>query len=406
MKPKPNILQLIDSFQQGGTERQAVQLTRLLHASGRYRVHVACLNSNGPLRGEVEALQLGEIPEFPLKSFYDANAFKQLRSFSQVLRRREIDLIHVHDFYTNIFGMAAAALARVPVRIASRRETDPSRSFSQRFIERRAYNVAHAVVANAEAIREQLISEGVPARKVVTVYNGIDIERVASGHPISRAEALSAVGLPTDEGRRFVTIIANMRKPPGGPAPYKDQQTFLRAAQLVNAAVPDAVFVLAGEGELQEELRALAAELGISAVTIFLGRCSRVRELLSVSDVCVLSSKSTEGFSNSIIEYMAAARPVVATDVGGAREQIVDGETGYIVAPGDSSTMGARIIELLQNPARAQTMGQSGYERVRQMFSCEAQLARTEALYQKELAAHGVPFTRPARTGENVIVGD
>src|SRR5881227_2061783 len=100
---KRNVLQLIGSFHQGGSERQAVQLARLLHESGRYRVHLATLDRGGLLRGEVERLEIGEIPEYRLTSFYNRNALAQVRRFARLLREREIDIIHTHDFYTNIF---------------------------------------------------------------------------------------------------------------------------------------------------------------------------------------------------------------------------------------------------------------------------------------------------------------
>jgi glycosyltransferase involved in cell wall biosynthesis len=170
----------------------------------------------------------------------------------------------------------------------------------------------------------------------------------------------------------------------------KDHPTFLRAARRVRDAVPDAAFVLAGEGRLSEELRAYTAELGLAEDVFFTGRCERVGDLLSVSDVCVLSS-TAEGFSNSILEYMAAARPVVATDVGGAREAIEEGETGYVVAPGDDEAMAARITDLLLDPERARRMGERGRRVVEEKFSCEAQLSHTEALYESLLEKRALP---------------
>ena len=388
---KPNVLQLIGSFHQGGSERQAVQLTRLLHESGGYRVHVACLNGEGVLRPDVERLGLGDIAEYPLNSFYDRKTAIQLRRFARLLREREIDLLHTHDFYTNVFGMAAAALARVPVRIASRRGTTGMQTAAQMRVERGAFRLAHAVVANAQAVRRQLIEEGLRAEKVVTVYNGLDMRRVSPQPGVGRDEALAMFNLPRDKGRRFVTIVANMRHP------VKDYPTFLRAARRVRAAFPEAAFVLAGEGELTESLRAQAAGLGLETDAFFIGRCERVAELLLVADVCVLSSRS-EGFSNSIIEYMAAGRAVVATDVGGAREVIEEGETGYLVKAEDDETMAARIISLLADPARARIMGERGRRVIRQRFSCEAQLERTRNLYDRLLAREGAP----AKTAQRI----
>ncbi len=376
MPVKQNILHMIDSFHQGGTERQAVQLIRLLHDSGQYRMHVACLDGGGVLRGEVEGLGLGEIPEFRLTSFYDRNALVQLRRLTHLLRERRIDVVHTHDFYTNVFGMAAATLAQVPVRIASRRETLGMRSGAQKKIERFAYRLAHAIVANAEAVRDQLVIEGVREKKIQVVHNGLDLARISLSANLKREEILSMFGLP--EGKRFVTIVANLRHP------VKNHPMFLRAAQQVRAAVSDAAFVLAGEGELTRELRDMAAALGLAKDVFFTGRCEKVAELLSVSEICALSSKA-EGFSNSLLEYMAAGKPVVATDVGGARETVIEAETGYLVASGDDRAMAERLIALLSDPERARKMGERGRRVVENNFSCQAQLERTEGLYGRLL---------------------
>jgi glycosyltransferase involved in cell wall biosynthesis len=145
--------------------------------------------------------------------------------------------------------------------------------------------------------------------------------------------------------------------------------------------------VLAGEGELLEPMRRLAFQLGLQDRTFFVGRCLQIAELLAVSDVCVLSSKF-EGFSNAILEYMAAGRPVVATDVGGAREAVIDGETGYLVAAGDVAGMASRIVRLLQNHELRQSLGERGQRIVEQKFSTDAQLRKTEELYSQLLKKH------------------
>ncbi|MDT5296465.1 MAG: hypothetical protein QOJ76_3345 [Acidobacteriota bacterium] len=375
---KSNVLLMVGSFHQGGSERQAVQVTRLLCESGRYNVHLACLDRSGPLLAEAEALGL-EIPSFPLTSFYDRNMAAQLRRFARYLRERRIMLVQTYDFYTNVFGMTGATLARVPARVAARRETDGVRTGAQKFVERRAFQLAHVIAANSDAVGRELVRDGVPARKIVTVYNGMDTRRVGPLPHLNRDEALASFGLPREGERRFVTIVANMRHA------AKDQATFLRAARRVRESVPEAAFVLAGEGELVESYRALAAELGLAGHVFFTGRCARVAELLAVSSVCVLSSRGVEGFSNSIIEYMAAARPVVATDVGGAAEAVADGETGYVVRPGDDDALAARVVELLRDTEKARAMGERGLGMVGEKFSCEAQLQRVESLYARLL---------------------
>jgi L-malate glycosyltransferase len=376
---KRKVLQLIGSFHQGGSELQAVQLSRLLHESGRYKVHVACLDSGGALRDCVERLEIGEVPEYRLTSFYNRNAVTQLRRFARLLSEREIDIIQTHDFYSNVFGMAAGRLARVPARIAARRETSGWRTAAQKVVERTAYRTANAIVANAEAVRDQLIKEGVRREKIAVVYNGLNHERVTVSREISRHEKLALLGLPQSNDCRFITIVANLRHP------VKDHSMFLRAASRVREAVPQARFVIAGEGPLIDDARAFAIELGLEQNLFFLGRCENVAELLSISDVCVLSSKA-EGFSNAILEYMAASRPAVVTDVGGAREAVIDGESGYLVRAGDDEQMGARIISLLLDPVKADSMGRRARRIIEEKFSLQAQLERTEKLYDQLLA--------------------
>src|SRR5262249_13797039 len=199
--------------------------------------------------------------------------------------------------------------------------------------------------------------------------------RIAVSPLRSRAEQFERLCLRLDPSRRLVTIVANLRE-------VKDHRTFLRAARRVRAELPDSAFVLAGDGPLLEPLKLFAAELGVADSTAFIGRCDRVADLLDASDVCVLSSRS-EGFSNSVLEYMAARRPVVATDVGGAQEAVAHNHCGYLVPPGDDQLMAARIVSLLQTPQQARTMGERGREIVERRFSCENQLESTERLYRE-----------------------
>ena len=380
---KARILQLVDSFNEGGSEWQALQLTRLLRDCGRYEVYLATLNSEGPLRTEAQSLVTG-ISSYPLTSFYNRNAFVQLRKFVAYLRENDIDLVQSHDFYTNIFGMTAGFLAGVPVRIASRRETNCMRNRPQLISQRMAYTLAHQVIANSEAVCKKLIDEGVRRKRITVIHNGIDTTRLETP-AVSRYESLKELGVSAACGfHRLVTIVANMRHE------VKDYPMFLRAAQLVKHSVPGTAFLLAGEGRLRSSIESLAEELGLRESVFFLGRCEKISHLLNASDVCVLSSRA-EGFSNSIIEYMAAGRAVVATSVGGAAEAIVEGETGYLVDSGDYIAMAKRLVSLLQNPATARAMGQKGKQRIEQNFSSGALLRNTETLYQRLLDASAKP---------------
>lgn len=375
----PAVLQLIGSFHQGGSERQAVQLTGLLQDDRTYGVFAATLNREGILRTELERRGLEPIPEFPLNSFFDLNFWRQARRCARFIAANRIKLIHTHDFYTNIFGMAAAMLSRGKiVRIASKRETGGMRSSGQKILEKQVFRFSDAIVVNSQAVREYLLREGVAAAKIEVIYNGLDLDRLTPPQITDRTRVCKLLGLPAGENIKFITLVANLRHE------VKNHPLFLRAAQKVVREFPAAHFVLAGEGELRAGLEALAGQLNIAGNTHFIGRCTNIPELLAVSDVCVLTSFA-EGFSNSILEYMAAGKAVVATDVGGAAEVVLDGETGFLIESDDDEMLAGRLLELLRDEEKARRFGKKGREIVEKKFSPATQLEKTLELYQRKL---------------------
>ncbi|MEO6655399.1 MAG: glycosyltransferase [Pyrinomonadaceae bacterium] len=374
---KKRILQFIGSFHQGGSELQAVSLTRLLQNEGSFEIYCATLNNDGILRAEMEEIGLPEIPEFLLTSFFNANFVRQVRRCAKHLRDNKIDLVHTHDFYTNVFGMAAATLGGVPVRVASKRETGAMRSSGQEFVEKLAFRRADSIVVNSSAVHDRLTRRGISAEKICTIYNGLDLERFAAIDR-DRVAVCQYFGLPADEDIRVVTLVANLRHV------VKNVPMLLRTAKRVLQSHPKTHFVIAGEGELEPQLKDLTASLGIADNVHFIGRCLDIPALLSVSYACVLTS-TAEGFSNSILEYMATGKPVIATNVGGAKEAIADSKTGYLVASDDDAAMAARLIELLDDTEKASRFGIDGKRLVRERFSQTAQLDGTIALYNTGL---------------------
>ncbi|MBK8302174.1 MAG: glycosyltransferase [Chloracidobacterium sp.] len=203
---KKRILQFIGSFHQGGSERQATALSCALKSEGTHDIYVATLNNDGVLRSGMEAAGFTDIPEFPLTSFFNASFVRQVRKCAAYLKDNKIDLVHTHDFYTNVFGMAAASLAGVPVKIASKRETGGMRSSSQEFVEKLAFGRSDAIVANSIAVRDHLTGRGISPDKIDVIYNGLDLSRFENAE-----SSREKFGLPTDENIRFVTLVANLR---------------------------------------------------------------------------------------------------------------------------------------------------------------------------------------------------
>ena len=369
-----NVLQFIGSFHQGGSERQAVQLTRLLHEDKTHRIFAATLNKEGVLLDEAEKIGLPSIPEFKLASFYDANFIRQLKNCARFIKENKIEIVHTHDFYTNVFGIAAARLANVKLKIASKRETAGMRSRFQKIIEKRIFKIADKIVANSEAVKKYLLHESISAEKINVIYNGLDLQRLTPKE-FDRKKICQELGLPNCENVKFITLVANLRHT------VKNQPMFLRVAEKILQKFPETHFIIAGEGELKETLEILAKDLKIAENTHFIGRCRIVPELLSVSFACVLTSFN-EGFSNSILEYMAAGKPVVATRVGGANEAIIENETGFLVESDDAETMANHLIKFLSDEEKAAKFGANAKKNVTEKFSLESQLKKTLELYE------------------------
>lgn len=376
--PSPiSVLHLITSLEEGGTERQALQLMQLQRATGRFRVSLAVLDHGQTLLEEFRAAvgeRLGEPQRYPLVRFAHPRTVRQGWRLARWLRQHRVDVLHTHGFYANVFGLPVGALAGVPIRVGAKREQLQLRDPLRRRLELRALRSATCVVANCHAIREELESAGLPASRLRVVYNAVDPARVhaSSSPPAQLADRHD----PQQRGERVpcVTLIANCR------LAAKDQDTFLRAAHRLHGTGESVRFVIAGDGPRLSALRALADTMGLGGVVRFVGRAIDVASLLVETDVGVLSSRS-EGFPNVVLEYMAAGRPVVATDVGGVREAVVHGQTGYLVAPGDDQALADRVAALLHDPVLARAMGDAGMQRVHDCFSPHRMLEEMEAAY-------------------------
>jgi len=220
--------------------------------------------------------------------------------------------------------------------------------------------------------------ENLPPKKIEVIYNGLDLSEYQQ---ILKTKQLREE-LGVVNGAPLVGLIANFN------FEIKGHIYFLGAAKKILEKVPDAKFVLVGDGPLRSHYEEVARDLNIKRDVYFLGKRTDVPTIISNLDVSVLSS-TNEGFSNVIMESMAAGKPVVATNVGGSREMVTDGVTGYLVPPADSQSMAGAIINLLQNPDKAMAMGSAGREVVKERFTVETMVKKYEELYFSLLKDRG-----------------
>ncbi len=371
---RPRVMLFTDSFIRGGTERQFVETLKHLDRQ-KYEIIVGCLHKRGPLLGDVQSFGF-EIVEFPIRSLYKKDTVRWFWRLVRFLRNNRIAMLHAFDFYTVLFAVPAGRLARVPVVLATRRELLDLRGKWQQRAVRVGCWLATGVVANSRAAAANLFSERRNGTKVTIIPNSVD--RNVFRSTVSPGEIRRQLGLR--ENVPVVGVLAALR-------PEKDLQTFLSAAARVSKEMPEAQFLVIGDGTERSKLEQYAFDLGLSDHISFLGDQTEVANLLAALDVCVLSSL-TESLPNAVLEAMTMGRPVVATNVGGTPELVVDGETGYLVPIRDAEAMACRILELLRNAERRRAMGQAGLERTQEHFSPEVMKMRLESLYDRLLREH------------------
>jgi glycosyltransferase involved in cell wall biosynthesis len=353
---------VLASFVPGGTERQMTELICRLDRS-RFAVHTVCFRREGLWLPKVEAAA-GTPIEFPLRSLQKPAVVGLARCFARWCRDQQIALVQTCDLYANIFALPAAALARVPVRIGSRRGiVNPARRAGLGTLQRAAYAFAHRVVANSHAAVECLRRERVPACRIQMIANGIDCDTFDPA--------------PHRERRRVITTVANLR-------PGKGHEVLLRAARRVIARVPDVRFELVGDGELRPALERLAADLEVSRHVAFLGHRHDVPTRLAHSDLFAFPS-FMESSPNGVIEAMAARLPVVATNVGGIPEMIENGRNGLLVPAGNDQALAEALLRLIDRPHEAAALADAARQTIETRYSIDRMVSDFEALYMREL---------------------
>lgn len=387
LPPQISVAVFLTGFEPGGTERQMIELVRLLDPS-RFTVHVACFDRRGAWLPRV-AECAASIVEFPIRGFAHPGTMPALLRFARWCRRERIEVLQTCDFYANIFGLPGAALAGVPVRIGSRRDLNPDKSPAQIRLQRQAYRCATRVVANCAAARGILLAEGLAPASIAVIPNGVDRPRHASAGLLSIAANQRSLPAVAAEQRRRVITVANLR-------PEKNHETLIAAADLLSAHFPDVEFQIVGDGPRRSELEALVRSRRLDDRVSFLGHREDVGRLLSEASIFALPSRS-EAFPNGAIEAMAAGLPVVASAVGGLLDLIEHGRTGLLVEPGNPTALADALRQLLTNQTAAARIGEHARAHVQQRYSFERMVKAFEDLYLAGLPARSLSAARRAQ---------
>ena len=310
--------------------------------------------------------------------------WRALRRMLSIIREGRFDLVHTDGPRNTLYGGIASALAGIPlvwhIRSSDR---DP--------YDRLLYRLCSKLILVADALRGRFDFARGDA-KFVTIHNGVDLDEFRAGE--SPASVLDRCGCRPGD-----IVIGCF----GRVEPMKGQASLVEAVGKVLARHRNARLLLCGEltdESYREHCEGIGRRHGIADRVRFLGHRSDVAEVLSAADVAVLPSLSGEAFPRAVIEAMAMGRPVVATDVGGTREAIVEGVTGFVVPPGDPEALADRIGRLMGDAAMRAAMGQAAGRRAEECFSIGKNVRATERLYRAMMNGAAAGCTGAAQGGD------
>lgn len=375
---KISILYLIDQLRNmGGAEGNLVNILSHLDPQ-RFRYSLYTFQLESPLKELLQEKNLicNLIP-YPTSI---SGLIKYL-ALARKLRSQEIDILHSYFESSDIWGTLLAKLAGISVIISSKRDLGFLKSKKVLLAYRLINPFITKVISVSEAVKRQVaIQEQLSENKIVTIYNGVDLGKF--GNSNHRPGLREKLGL--NPYSAVVGLLANIK-------PIKGIEFYIQAAARIVKQFPEAQFIIIGgcipTTECQsyfQKLRWLVTELRLEKNLFFLGERSDVPELLALIDISVLTSLS-EGFSNTVIESMAAGKPLVVTDVGGNSEAVIHQQTGFVVPPKNIDKLVEAIIILLTDRNLTEKMGRAGQIRAQELFSMETMISKVEELYQSTL---------------------
>lgn len=371
MEKKIKVLFLTSLFgKMGGAEKNVYDIALNIDKS-RFTPYVFCLKG-GELVDDIRRKGV-ESRIIDLDKIISIEGVRKGAGLYRFLKSEKIDIVVTYHHDADIWGGAIAMLARVPVVISSRRDLGYQLE-KKHVLAYRALNRFYTrIISVSDAVKREIMRrEWTSGDKIITVYNGVEIEKYASAK-CTGTPFRDSLGI--ERSRRVIGMLASLR-------PVKGHIHLVRAvAEVLRQRSDFRVVVVGYKGsDYYKEVESEIGKLGLGGHFMFLGDRKDVPEALSSFDMMVLPSLS-EGFSNAALEGMASGKPVIATDCGGNPEAVIDNETGFLVPPADSHALAEAILKLLNDSELGRRMGQSGERRVSRKFTLRNMIETNEDLF-------------------------
>jgi len=362
------IVHVVENLDRGGLERTVVDLIASQRDAG-HECRVICLFKLGLLARELLASGV-RVDACGKRPGLDLRALRRARA---LIRQSPDAVIHTHNAMAHYYAVLASLGLPVKCRINTRHGMGGrTRSGRQEWLYRQSLRGTDYAVAVCEAARQRFAADGMhPRRALLSVPNGIRLERFRPADDVARQSLVAELGLPT--GSRIIGTVGRLQ-------PVKDHALLLRAFAKVRVQVPEAALVIVGDGPLRAALEAQAEQAGLSDAVRFMGDRHDVPRLLTGMEVFALTSTS-EGYSVALLEACASSLPIVATDVGGNREIVRHGINGRLVPSGDTAAIATALIALLRGGEQAAAMGRAGYAWAQAEASFRTMAERYHGLY-------------------------
>lgn len=377
------VLVLVPALPVGGAERQIAALVRGLDPL-RFRAIVACQHAEGPVADEIRA---AGIPVHLLSDGARADP-DFLRRLLRLVRRERPGVLLSHGFSTGVANRVAGVLGRVPVRILAEHSTgERDMSATRHRVNRLLNRFTTAWISVAHGQRDYLLgTKGIPSARLHVIHNGIDPARY--GPTAARARIRAEWDLPAEAP--VAGVLAVLR-------PEKNLRSFLLAARFVADELPQARFVIVGDGPERELLEREVHALNLEKHVRMPGRRDDVPEVLTAFDASVLCSTDVETFPMAFLEAMATGLPLVATNVGGLPEMITEEENGLLVRPRDPRGLADAMLRLLSDADLRARWGAASRARVENEFHVHTMVRAYEDLFETQLGERGIHV--PPRVG-------